>query len=134
MKSLIARITLLFTLAVTALTFTSHTAWANVDHAGGWSKKSSRINGSWSITGNILTISDDFKTRSGPDLKIFLSTAPLSQLNGNNATSNAILVSPLASASGGQQYYLPAGVDLSQFQSIIIHCEAFSKLWGGAPL
>ena len=92
------------------------------------------MSGSWSITGNTLTISDDFKTKSAPDLNIFLSTAPLSQLNGRNATRNATLVSPLASASGGQQYQLPAGIDLSQFQTIIIHCEAYSKLWGGAPL
>lgn len=112
---------------------------ANLSHASGhWTKKSFAIQGSWSIVerngSHVLTLDENFKTRSAPDLKIFLSRAPLSSLKGSNATNQSILVSALQSNRGAQEYVLPAGIDISQFQSLIIHCEAYSKLWGGAAL
>ena len=134
MKRLIAKLSLLLALSISTLSLSANAVWANSHAGGGWNKKSFSIAGNWSIDGNVLTLSDDFKTKSAPDLKIFLSTTALAKLNGDNATRNAVLISPLASASGGQQYQLPAGIDLSQFSTIIIHCERYSKLWGGAPL
>lgn len=134
MKNVLAKIALLLTLLASVTTLTTSASWAADGHGGSWSKKSQSIAGSWSITGNILTLSDDFKTRSAPDLKIFLSSTPLAQLNGRNATNNSLFISALQSASGAQQYQLPQGLDLSQFKSIIIHCEQYAKLWGGSAL
>ena len=79
-------------------------------------------------------LSDDFKTKSAPDLNIFLSRAELPTLNGKNATRDAVLVAPLKSAKGSQSYAIPEGVDLSEFRSIVIHCVEYSKLWGGSAL
>lgn len=105
---------------------------------GSWTKKSFAINGSWSIVekngANVLVLGPSFKTKSAPDLKIFLSTNQLSELNGRNATNGSVLISPLKSNKGAQEYVIPANIDISQYQSLIIHCEAYSKLWGGSAL
>ena len=112
---------------------------SNQSHAGGtWTKKSVAIDGGWSIVekngSQVLMLDENFSTNSGPDLKIFLSRQSISSLTGKNAINDAILVSPLQSNRGAQEYVLPANIDLSQFQSVIIHCESFSKLWGGSSL
>jgi len=126
---------ILFTLMMIALL----TLAANPSFASGyWSKKSFAINGSWSIVhrngSNVLVLDQNFKTKSAPDLKIFLSTNSLENLNGRNATSGSVLISPLKSNKGAQEYIIPANIDVSQYQSLIIHCEAYSKLWGGSRL
>ena len=81
-----------------------------------------------------VVLSDDFKTKAAPDLKIFLSTNTVDGLTGANPTKGSVLVAKLTSSKGGQSYAIPAGVDLSKYKTIIIHCEKFSKLWSAAPL
>ena len=127
-------------LASLLLSLAAMTSFALADPVAGgtWEKKSFRINGSWEIVEQdgqlVLNLDEEFKTRGAPDLKLFLSPAPLSSLNGNNATNGAVLIAPLQSRRGAQSYVLPAGVDLAAFQTLIIHCEAYSKLWGGSAL
>lgn len=82
----------------------------------------------------ILRLSEDFKTKSGPDLKIFLSPLSASDVTGSTATSGALSLGALESNKGGSDYVLPAGVSLSNFQSILVHCEAYSVLWAAADL
>lgn len=83
---------------------------------------------------SIINFSEDFKTKSGPDLKVYLSPKPLSELNGKNALQNAVKVGVLKSNAGPQSYIIPDNIDVSGFQSVIIQCEAFSVLWGGFDL
>ena len=82
----------------------------------------------------VLVFSDDFKTKRGPDLKVFLSKNAVSDATGTNATTQAVRLGELTSNRGGQEYVLPEGVNLSEYSSVLVHCEAFSKLWGGADL
>lgn len=82
----------------------------------------------------VLVFSDDFKTKKGPDLKVFLSKNAVSDATGSNATTDAIRLGALTSNKGAQEYVLPAGVTLSDYSSVLVHCEAFSKLWGGADI
>lgn len=82
----------------------------------------------------VLVFSDDFRTKNGPDLKVFLSRNSVAASTGTNATLNAVRLGELKSNRGGQEYVLPEGVSLSDFNSVLVHCEAFSKLWGGADL
>ena len=114
------------------------TAGAEVLHEGSWTKKSFKVSGTWSIfeeDGKLyVKLSDDFKTRNAPDLKIFLSPLSASEANGGNATDGSLLISPLQSNKGGQVYEIPAGTDLDSFSSILIHCEQFSKLWSASDL
>jgi len=101
--------------------------------SGSWTKKSHSIKGTWTIEGNTLSLKG-LSTKSAPDLKLFLSPQPLAALSGKNATSGAKLIAKLKSPEGDQTYTLPDGVELSKFKTLIIHCEKYSKLWGGATL
>ena len=128
------------TAAVTAVRADDQiTAAAVESHGGDFTKKSFRIQGNWSITTEadgrrILRFDDAFKTRNAPDLKVFLSPEPVASRNGRNATDGALLISPLTSHKGAQEYEIPADVDLTSFGSLLVHCEAYSKLWGGSDL
>ena len=106
--------------------------------SGTWTKKSYSISGKWEIVKEgkqyKLKLESGFKTRSAPDLKLFLSKKPLASLNNRNATQGAVLIAKLKSPKGSQEYVLPAGVDPSQYKTLILHCQKFSKLWGGATL
>jgi len=33
-----------------------------------------------------------------------------------------------------QEYEIPAGIDIADFASLLVHCEAYSVLWGGAAI
>ena len=105
---------------------------------GTWTKKSYASAGTWTIVERdgetVVRLSADFRTQNAPDLKLFLSPLAAEALTGKNATDGALLIAPLTSSRGAQEYSLPEGADLSRFTTIIIHCEAFSKLWSVAEL
>ena len=108
------------------------------DSSGGWTEKDYAIQGTWSIEQRgdeqVITLSDDFSTKSGPDLKIFLSPKTVEDVTGKTATEGSVLVSVLKSNKGSQEYVLPADVDLKDYKSMLIHCEEYSVLWGGTDL
>lgn len=114
------------------------TAVAENAQSGTFEKTSFKIKGSWQIVEEngqiIFRLSDDFKTKNGPDLKLFLSPKSVGDVTGKTAVNNAVKLSALKSNKGTQDYVIPADVDLSQFKSILVHCEAYEKLWGGANL
>lgn len=105
---------------------------------GSWTKKSFKVSGEWTIYSEngttYVKLSSDFRTRNAPDLKIFLSPLSASEANGKNATDGSVLIAPLTSNRGEQIYEIPASVDVSDYQSILIHCEQYSKLWSAADL
>ena len=107
-------------------------------HSGTWTKKTYGIDGEWKIVQEggktFVELDAKFSTKKAPDLKIFLSPLPLSEVGDKNATNGSVLISPLDSHQGAQRYALPEGTDLSKFKTIMIHCEKYSKLWGGASL
>lgn len=113
-------------------------AMAKKATSGSFETQAFHIKGDWKIVKEngqtIFRVSDDFKTKNGPDLKLFLSPKTVSGATGATATQDAIRLGVLRSNKGGQDYIIPANIDLSQYGSILIHCEAFSKLWGGANL
>lgn len=104
--------------------------------SGGWVSKQYQVNGDWTMAQRdgkwVIKFSDGFKTKSGPDLKVFLSQKSIGSVTGGTATQNAVMVSVLESSSGSQEYVLPASIDPTQFKSLLIVCEAYSVLWGGA--
>ncbi len=106
--------------------------------AGTFTKATFGIKGEWQILQQngqtIFRLNDKFKTKNGPDLKLFLSPKKVSAVTGETATQGAVRLGVLKSNKGTQDYVIPANVDLSQFGSILIHCEAYSKLWGGADI
>jgi len=119
----------------------AHTLAADGDttvHQGSWAKKSHSTSGTWKIVKNgddhFVVLDSRFKTRSAPDLKLFLSKSSSSKLTGSNATDNAVRIAKLTSNSGAQRYKLPAGVAPEDFKTLVIHCERYSKLWSAGTL
>ena len=101
-------------------------------------KKKKKIKGAWSVVQEngqtLIRFSDDFKTKNGPDLKVFLSPQSIADVTGETALEGAVLLGLLKSTKGAQDYVLPEGVSLSNFSSVLIHCEAYTILWGGGQL
>ncbi len=70
---------------------------------------------------------DEFSVRNGPDLYVYLSTAP------DDYTDAALELGTLKATDGSFGYDLPAGTDPSRFRSAIIWCKQFSHLFAVAP-
>lgn len=140
-KSTIIALATVGTLAgpLTAPVFAQTTAAEQVlNTSGTFAKKKYKIKGNWSVVQRdgqtFIKLSDDFKTKNGPDLKIFLSPNTVDRVNGKNAVNDAINLGALKSNKGGQEYLIPAGVNLANFNSVLVHCEAYSVLWGASDL
>ena len=105
---------------------------------GVWTKKSQRIAGSWEIVerdgGKFLVFDDKFKTKEAPDLKVFLSPLPIMGAGNSNAMHGATLVAALPKTQGALEVKIPNNVKLDKYMSVLIHCEQYGKLWGGADL
>lgn len=114
----------------------------NVLYSGTWKADSyfTTFEGSWKIIQKgekkFILLGEDFEAKKAPDLKIFLSKLSLEEINSDNASTpdNASLVAELKKFKGSYEYSIPEGVSLEDYTSIIIHCEKYSKLWGGALL
>lgn len=106
--------------------------------SGTFIKKRKSIKGNWSVVQEngqtVIRFAGDFKTKNGPDLKIFLSPQTIQAVNGKTATAGSVNLGVLKSTSGTQDYLVPAGVNLADFNSVLVHCEAYSILWGGGAL
>lgn len=111
---------------------------APASSSGGFVKKDYSINGEWTVEQrgdqNVIKFNGAFKTKNGPDLKVFLSPRDIKSVRGSNATDGSALVAVLKSNKGAQEYVLPNNIDLTNYKSLLIHCEKFSVLWGGANL
>ncbi len=106
--------------------------------SGEFSRKRKNTRGAWEIVdtgaGRVLRLADNFSTGRGPDIKVFLSPLALGDAKGANATDGAVFLGQLSSRQGAAEFAIPADVDVTAFQSLLIHCEEFSVLFGGAAL
>ncbi|MEM1146858.1 MAG: DM13 domain-containing protein [Pseudomonadota bacterium] len=111
-----------------------------VDHAtsGDFVRKSKRLKGSWSVVERdgktFIAFDEDFRAANGPDLKVFLSPSSVANATGKNAVNGSVNIGVLKKTRGVQEYEVPAGINLSDYGSVLIHCEAYSVLWGGSDL
>lgn len=100
--------------------------------------KEYRIEGGWSLVEEagrtIIRFDEGFETEGGPDLKVFLSPTTIDAVDGKTATEGSLLLGELQSTKGTQDYLVPDGVSLEDFESVLVHCEEFSVLWGGGDL
>jgi hypothetical protein len=67
-------------------------------------------------------------------LKVYLSTLPIEDLTAATVNESSTRLSVLKSNKGAQSYTIPADIDLSEYQSVVIHCQAYTVLWGGFDL
>lgn len=114
------------------------TAATAAQASGDFVRKSKRLQGGWHIETRgerqFLILDDSFRAANGPDLKIFLSPQTLDQVTGKTAVNGAINIGELKKTRGAQEYELPEGLDLADYQSVLVHCEKFAVLWGGGAL
>lgn len=101
-----------------------------------WGKSS--LSGNWKIVEtdgkHFIELSDDFQAKKGPDVKIFLSPLEASTIDGNNAAEGSVFIKLISNFKGKSRIEIPEGIDVSQFNSLVFHCEEYSKLWGVSPL
>ena len=101
-----------------------------------WGRPS--LEGDWQIVEEsgafFIELSDNFRAKQGPDVKIFLSPTPAADVTGDNAVNGSVLVKQISDFDGSARIAIPAGIDVNQFQSLVFHCEAYSKLWGSSKL
>ena len=101
-----------------------------------WGKPS--LQGTWKIVEEdgvaYIELGDDFRAKQGPNVKIFLSPTASARVTGKNAVSGSVLIKQITDFEGSARIAIPEGVDLSQYQSLVFHCEAYSKLWGSSSL
>lgn len=83
--------------------------------------------------GSFLVRFEGLVTDNGPDLRVYLSAAP--------ADADPILhedefvdLGPLKGNRGDQNYDVPADVDVTDYQSVVVWCRRFSVGFAVAPL
>jgi Electron transfer DM13 len=69
---------------------------------------------------------EDFSVRNGPDLFVYLSPDP------NGYSDDALLLGELKGTDGAFNYDVPPGTDVSQYNSAVVWCKAFSVLFATA--
>jgi hypothetical protein len=74
-----------------------------------------------------------FDTSNGPDLRVYLSAAPVGA-DGSAFDDDYLELGELKGNVGSQNYAIPAGVELRRFESAVIWCKRFSVAFGAAPL
>ncbi|MEM6523130.1 MAG: DM13 domain-containing protein [Bacteroidota bacterium] len=127
---------LLTTLLIIVLTSTF--GLAQVTHSGSWIEKSYEVEGKWEIVKKgeqyVLKFDNDFDTKKAPDLKIFLSKLPSNQVTAKNAAKGTALVSELKEYEGKQEFVIPKSLSISDYKTLLIHCEQYGVLWSIADL
>ena len=76
---------------------------------------------------------EGFETDNGPDLNVYLSTAP-PDAPADDFDEDFVDLGDLKGNIGDQNYEIPAGVDLAKYQTVVIWCVRFSVAFGAAPL
>jgi hypothetical protein len=73
-----------------------------------------------------------FETSLGPDVVVMLSPKRVDGWFGYRP--GALVLGALKGNLGAQNYELPAGVDLSQYESAVVWCQRFHIAFTAAPL
>lgn len=76
---------------------------------------------------------EDFEVTNGPDLHVLLSTHP-APTNREEVMAGYLDLGELKGNIGSQNYDIPAGTDLAQFNSVVIYCEPFHVVFSTATL
>ena len=74
---------------------------------------------------NVLRL-EDFRSTNGPDLYVYLSV--------DSRASEFLNLGTLKANQGNQNYAIPEGADLSEYNKVLVWCKAFGILFGSAEL
>lgn len=86
--------------------------------------------------GKLVLRLTNFKTSNGPDVHVILIAAKDANDDANflKSATQRVELGKLKGNEGDQNYDVPAGTDLSKFQTVSIYCERFNANFGAAPL
>ncbi|MFQ5625563.1 MAG: DM13 domain-containing protein [Methyloligellaceae bacterium] len=76
----------------------------------------------------------DFEVGPGPDFHVYLVPKVKVRASGDVANTMYVDLGRLRSFKGSQKYSIPAGLDLSKFESVVVWCQQFSVLISPADL
>ena len=87
-----------------------------------------------SVYRDLLHLESDFKVGPGPKFHVYL--VPEADVTPGTRVQDTMYVDlgRLKAFSGGQNYRIPAGVDLEKYKSVVIWCEQFNVLISPAAL
>jgi hypothetical protein len=74
-----------------------------------------------------------FTVTNGPDLHVILTKHP-APASRSDVGEDYIDLGSLKGNQGNQNYEIPAGTDLSQYQSVVIYCVPFHVVFATATL
>lgn len=76
----------------------------------------------------------DFKVTNGPALEVWLVEKSNVEKSADVKASKTISLGILKGNIGDQSYQIPAGTDISEYNSAVIWCEQFGVLFASASL
>jgi hypothetical protein len=79
--------------------------------------------------GRVVTLTG-FEVDNGPDLRLRLAAG---RATNEGDVGDTIDLGALKGNKGNQQYRIPAGTDLTRYDTVIVWCRAFSVLFARAP-
>lgn len=80
----------------------------------------------YSIDGGQVLALENFSSSNGPDLHVYISREV--------QPANFIDLGRLQSVSGNQLYTVPENIDYTIYKYVLIHCQRYNHLFGGAEL
>jgi hypothetical protein len=90
--------------------------------------------GSVTVRQDSVFLHDDFQVGPGPKVHVYLVPKAMIRASSDVKDQMFVDLGRLRAFQGSQRYAIPAGVDLSKYQSVIIWCEQFSVLISPADL
>jgi len=82
-----------------------------------------------------LRFEEDFATDNGPDLFVYLTTADADAPAGDFGVDGQFVnLGRLSGNVGAQNYEIPVGLDLAEFDTVVIWCDRFSVAFTTADL
>lgn len=83
---------------------------------------------------NTVFLEQDFEVGPGPKFHVYLVPKAMVRESAHVAQTMFVDLGRLRAFKGSQQYTIPAGIDLSKFDSVVIWCEQFKVLISPADL
>jgi len=77
---------------------------------------------------------ENFQVENGPDLYVYLVPLESVPNTAGSEIAGSVSLGKLKGNIGDQNYDIPADLDLSQFKSVVIWCQAFAVPFSAAPL
>ena len=77
---------------------------------------------------------EDFRTTNGPALVVYLSKHPAPGNASEVTDGGFVSLGRLKGNVGNQNYTVPSGTDISEYNSVVIWCELFDVLFSPAAL